>query len=142
MITHLTSEQISRIVVGDAVPDEKQHVLECAECSAEAARVRETLSLFRASLERWAESDSRLAWSPSARFRRRPLRWVLAAAVMVVVIVMPIHKNAVERQRLVEAEDALLLEQVNAHVSRIVPAPMEPLMNFISDAPATEGGRR
>jgi len=63
------------------------------------------------------------------------LRWAIAGVVLIILLVIPVYKNAREQKRAREAmEDALLLEQVNASLSREVPAPMEPLMKFVSDS--------
>ena len=69
------------------------------------------------------------------------MRWVLVAAALLVLAV-PIYRNAQDRQRQAEIAraDALLLEQVDAEVSRAVPRPMEPLVKLVSwDFSATDG---
>jgi hypothetical protein len=51
-----------------------------------------------------------------------------------VLAAVPIYRNAQDRQRQAEIAraDALLLEQVDAEVSRAVPRPMEPLVKLVS----------
>src|SRR5208283_5891399 len=66
--------------------------------------------------------------------RIQPMRWALVAAALLVLAAVPVHRNAQERQRQAEIAraDALLLEQVDAEVSRAVPRPMEPLVKLVS----------
>jgi hypothetical protein len=53
---------------------------------------------------------------------------------LIILLVIPVYKNKREEKRARQAmEDALLLEQVNASLSRDVPASMEPLMNLVSE---------
>jgi hypothetical protein len=60
------------------------------------------------------------------------LRWAAAAVAALAMAAIPIYEN--ERQRQHEAEqeraDSLLLEQVNAGLSRSVPRAMTPLMGW------------
>jgi hypothetical protein len=62
------------------------------------------------------------------------MRWALVAAALLVLAAVPIYRNAQDRQRQAEIAraDALLLEQVDAEVSRAVPRPMEPLVKLVS----------
>ncbi len=77
----------------------------------------------------------------------QPMRWALIAAALLMLVAIPIYQGAKEKQRRVERAkaDALLLEQVDAGVSRAVPQPMEPLLRLVTwDATPkeTEEGRR
>jgi len=73
------------------------------------------------------------------------LRWALAVAVAA-LLAIPIYSTMTERRRageaLGETADTLLLEEINAHLSRTVPEPMEPLMELLSDGSANEPGGR
>jgi len=62
------------------------------------------------------------------------LRWALVAAALLLLSAIPIYRNVQDRQRQAERAraDALLLEQVDAEVSRAVPRPMEPLAKLVS----------
>ena len=57
----------------------------------------------------------------------------MVAVVMVLLAAIPIYRSR-ERQRPADTslEDAVLLEQIDAGVSRSVPAPMEPLTGLVS----------
>jgi hypothetical protein len=66
-----------------------------------------------------------------ANRRPRPVRWVVAAVVMLILGAIPVsHERARQQQRATEQarEDALLLERVNAGISRAVPRSLEPLL--------------
>jgi hypothetical protein len=54
------------------------------------------------------------------------MRWPLAAAAAILLVGIPLYKAARDARQ-AEA-DALLLERVEAGVSRVVPAAMEPLL--------------
>jgi hypothetical protein len=57
---------------------------------------------------------------------RRTGWWVFAMAALVMLIAAPVYQNM--RAARQEREDALLLEAVQARVSRAVPTAMEPLV--------------
>jgi hypothetical protein len=59
------------------------------------------------------------------------LRWAAVAAVMLMLAAVPAYESA-QRQRELDQEkaDALLMEQVNANLSRSVPRAMAPLMKW------------
>jgi hypothetical protein len=143
MISHLTSEEISKALIGDVTPEQQQHVRECTECGASLQRLRETFSVFRESVHEWAGSKQGAVpgsidlRETAASVMMPRLRWALAGVVLIILLVIPVYKNAREQRRAREAmEDALLLEQVNASLSRNVPAPMEPLLKLVSDSSA------
>jgi protein TonB len=55
MNPHLSSDQISKILIGDAAPDESQHARECQACGAEVTRMESALGIFRNSVHQWSE---------------------------------------------------------------------------------------
>jgi hypothetical protein len=148
MNSHLSSEQISEFIIGKATAKQAQHAAKCAECAAELAQLQETLSGFRHSVQHWSEQSGG-SMIPDPAFLSResrvflyPVRWALGAAALI-VLAIPVYQDIRNRDRERQAEDALLLERVNAHLSRAVPAPMEPLLELLSDGSADElGGRQ
>jgi hypothetical protein len=141
MSQHLSSREISRWMIGERTPQQERHARECSECGAELARMEAALGLFRGSVRHWSDRQVRvprlLAPTRGSRgypARPLPVRWALAAAALLVLAAVPIYRNAQERQRQAEIAraDALLLEQVDAEVSRAVPRPMEPLAKLVS----------
>jgi len=59
------------------------------------------------------------------------LRWAATAVVVMMLAAIPTYENVQKRQRLAEEKaDALLLEQINAGLSRSVPRAMAPLLDW------------
>jgi periplasmic protein TonB len=56
MNQHLSSEQISKYLAGDATLEEAVHARNCHVCSAEVARLSSPLSLFRSAVRGWSDS--------------------------------------------------------------------------------------
>ena len=149
MSQHLSSRQISQWMIGERSPQQEQHVRQCSECGAELARMEAALALFRGSVRHWSSRQVRIP-RPLAPTRRSrgyparplPMRWALAAVALLVLAAVPVYRNVQDRQRQAELAraDALLLEQVDAEVSRAVPRPMEPLVKLVSwDFSSTDG---
>jgi protein TonB len=53
MNQHLTWEQISDYLIGDAAPHCAQHARECVSCGSEVARLQSALSEFRGAVRQW-----------------------------------------------------------------------------------------
>lgn len=138
MNQHLSSEQIAQWIAGERSPGGEQHIRECAECGAEVARVEGALALFRgAVIELGEQSESKRSFASTARrasHRFQPMRWALACAALLLLAVIPVFYNAKERQRKADLAkaDAALMEQVDAEISRAVPATMEPLVKLVA----------
>ena len=140
MSQHLSSQEISQWMIGERTPQQEQHVRQCSQCGAELDRLEAALALFRGSVRHWsgrqgrAEPPAIASMSPARGSRIQPMRWALVAAALLVLAAVPIYRNAQDRQRQAEIAraDALLLEQVDAEVSRAVPRPMEPLAKLVS----------
>ena len=134
MSQHLSSQEISQWMIGERTPQQEQHVRQCSQCGAELARLEAALALFRGSVRHWSGRQSRVPWPLAPGPRPLPVRWALGAAALLVLAAVPIYRNAQDRQRQAEIAraDALLLEQVDAEVSRAVPRPMEPLVKLVS----------
>ena len=141
MSQHLSSPEVSQWMIGERTPQQEQHVRQCPECGAELARMEAALGLFRGSVRHWSDRQVRVPrpltptrGSRGYPARPLPVRWALAAATLLLLAAVPIYRNVQVRQRQAEIAraDALLLEQVDAEVSRAVPRPMEPLAKLVS----------
>jgi TonB family protein len=55
MNQHLSKDQISRCLIGDATPEETQHAWVCAKCRTELTRVESAFSDFRSSAQHWSQ---------------------------------------------------------------------------------------
>jgi hypothetical protein len=132
MNNHLSSEQISSWMIGERSPEAQKHAGMCPECRAELDRLQDALSSFRSSVLQWVDVQTP-ALNTARGLRSHSLHWVLATATVVLLAVILIYKNISDRQREAEAvQDALLLEEVNVHLSRGVPAALEPFMELMS----------
>lgn len=133
MIAHLSSEQFSECILGRPNPDVERHVQECAVCRAEVANFREALGEFRGAVRGWSKEQANAtlampsvqprSWTPSHQ-----LAWAVVIAMVCVIasFVMPRHTT-----ESASASDAVLLNQVDAQLSRTAPSSMEPLMKLV-----------
>lgn len=143
MNTHLSEDQFARYAVGRAAASELEHIRNCAECSAELERFGSTLSMFRSALRNRIDERVALHTSDIFEFSLRSSRagiskwyWALAAAALVVLVVLPFFRTEtvpreVREQVSAETNADAIMDAVNRHLSRTVPAPMEPVMALI-----------
>jgi len=142
MKNHLSDDQIIRHLAGENRTKDIQHLAECAVCTAELERIREALSNFRGSVRSWTDLHAEFIFTPPQPSRlRRALSWSMAsAALLAMAAAIPLYRNA-ERQRETRTEeDNLLLEQVNAQLSRPFPESVEQLVNLLPDDNSTDNG--
>jgi anti-sigma factor RsiW len=144
MNMHLSQDQLSMCILGRATPEEQQHGRECPECNAELARFEGPVATFRVAMQDWSDRESVPPLAEVSAFLGKQPRfsnpvwgWVpVAMAVIIVVLTaIPIYVQQRNLQQ-VQAEesarrDALLMEAVNIHLSRTLPAPMEPIMALV-----------
>jgi anti-sigma factor RsiW len=134
MIAHLSSEQLSECILGQPSPVVAQHVQHCSSCRAELANFREALGEFRGAVRGWSKEEANQALGvPAAvpeprRAPSRQLAWAVAIAVVCVIASFVAPRHAAETRA---ASDAVLLNRVDAQVSRTAPSPMEPLMKLV-----------
>jgi len=130
---HLGSEQLSECVLGQPDPWIARHLAECPACRVELEQFREVLSGFRDALRNWSESQARAALAVHARpsesrswiaSHQLAMALLLAAVCVLASLVWHGGENA-------PAGDSVLLNQVDAQVSRTVPSSMEPLMKLV-----------
>ena len=150
MSNHLSENQFAKYVVGRATSADRQHLLECAECSSELDRFSNTLSVFRTAIR--DRIDDRVIRRPGAfpsavRTSAMPKWcWALVAATLLVLMMLPFITHDYVRKSVVEnisndTDADALMNAVNLHLSRTVAAPMEPMMALIpNDEYTTESG--
>jgi len=142
MNTHLSEDQFARCIVGRATNAEIQHARECPECGAEVNRFSKSLALFQSSIQE--QIDDRIALVPSVAVSKSfragmpTQRWVLVAAAAVVLVVLPFIRigdkpEALPEPTSIETDPDAVMNRVSLHLSRTVPAPMEPLMLGVPD---------
>jgi polyferredoxin len=155
MNNHLTSEQISRWLIGEKTPGGEKHLRGCARCAAEVDAVRHAFSEFGNSAVNWADREGARAVPDTAGLLRRSrhrtnlrrLRLLAAAALLILMSAVPIYRKSLEQQHEAEvmresAVDTELLERVNAHLLQTVPVSLQPLTTLASGANGKNEGER
>jgi anti-sigma factor RsiW len=129
-------------------PQVLRHLAECGACRAEVARLEHGVAIFRSAAVDWsshclATRPQQLQSVPLKRFSIAAMRWALAAAVPVVLLLLallPLHLfhfsgPAIAHpavQITAQLSDDALLEQVDEQVSVAVPSSMESLTHLVS----------
>jgi hypothetical protein len=142
MSKHLSEKELAAAIVNGLTPQEQQHVAECPQCSAELEVFHGTLSSFRSRFR--GAVDAQLAVGVRRPTRvpevtHRPIGlWGLAATMILMVMAIPfLYDNAIPSR--VPGESAadtnpdVLMKSIQAHLSRTVPGPMEPMLIFVRD---------
>ena len=128
MNSHLSLEEIHQWLSGERRDEVEEHFRECPACEAELRQLHNALAGFRSSLEQ----------SPVPPVSYLPVRgtlprWILATAAVLLLIATPVYWNARQQRAAEQAQaDELLLQRIDASLSRSVPASMEPLMQLIT----------
>jgi len=135
MSKHLTENQLSMCILGKSTPDERQHLQECRQCKEELARFHQPISAFESAMKDWSLRQDVPRIDATVLARTASLRgwgWAAAGIAVVLAASIPIYKTGTEARRSSMADDAaILMEAVDFHLSRTVPAPMEPIMALI-----------
>jgi anti-sigma factor RsiW len=120
--------------LGEPSPAARRHLEDCPACRAELGNFREALGAFRGAVHCWSENQAQAALavhgSPSESrswiaSHQLALALLLAAVCILTSILWRPGANA-------PSSDAVLLNQVDAQVSRAVPRSMEPLTKLVA----------
>lgn len=158
-MTHLNEEQIAELLAAStrelatdsSLAGIQAHASDCPECSAEIARMKESLALFRMASTAFAEAHLKPApaWqTPSRRLiMLEPVYWFAAAAAVALAAFIPLQtaiRNptqpviqapvAVAKHAPAETDDALL-QDVSRDLSESVPTAMQALADPTGSAP-------
>jgi len=146
MNTHLSEDQFATCLLGQCTDTEIQHIRECRECSGELSRLRDTIASFRSAVRDRVEK--RVTSSPD--ISPLPLRgattfvvvpkwgWALLATAALVVTMVPSRTKRTEQPVSVESggtasDPDALMRAVNLHLSRTMPAAMEPVLALLPE---------
>lgn len=138
MSRHLSPEQMTRWMMGEYTAQDEEHVRDCWTCGAEVNRVERAVWLFQHSVKDFGQENCPEFRSvrsvKHSAFRTPALRWAVVVLALLLLVGIPVQTIRQSRQREARAAqvDAALLEQVDAEVSRAVPAPMEPLAQLVT----------
>ena len=157
MNTHLTSEELTDLLLGVHTYSMDSHLRVCSDCRRELEQMQESIQSFRSASHAWSEkaraSESRKLQLHSVRKPGIVRPWMFAvAAVALLVLVFGIYRMkqpqseqahsvtvtpasvAADLSQEQLAQDNELLSQINAEIAEDVPAPMQPLQVTASDA--------
>ncbi len=104
-LSHLSSEDVSNLVLGESTPEMEQHAGECLHCFEQVKRLETSLALFRESGKSWADHWCSYQ-AAGAVVGRRGRAWVavsvacafaVAAIAVVLVFRQPPAKVASEQ---------------------------------------------
>jgi hypothetical protein len=140
MSQHLSEKEFAVAIVKGFTPEQLQHVADCSECAAELESFKGAMSSFRSSFRTLVDDRATGGVPLSTRVPERASRpiglWGLVAAMLAMVIALPtLHDNVGQNRRTGESAadtspDALM-KSIQAHLSRTVPGPMEPILIFV-----------
>jgi hypothetical protein len=137
MKRHLSEKQFSDWLLGERGPEASRHVETCHPCRTELAAIEGSIAGFRSLVHESPFPAHRVsAHRVSSGRSYRPLRWALAGFAAALMVTVPVYKESgrpVPRTPVENADaDAMLLKQVDAEISRAVPATMEPLVKLVA----------
>lgn len=142
MSEHLSPQQIEEWLIGQRTPQAEEHLRLCRVCAGKVESAAQPLRLFGSAMRSWSDevmpSRERVPVGDRARGMRR-WRLALAVAAILLMIAVPVyrHESVIKQQAAAalaarrRGEDEMLLRQVEAGLSRSVPAPMEPLAKLM-----------
>ena len=130
-------------------PQALRHLVECAPCRAEVARLEHGIAIFRSAGAEWSSQclairPQQLQSVPLRRLSISAMRWAFAAVVPLVLLLLallPLHLFHLSGPQLThpavqisaaQISDDALLEQVDEQVSVAVPSSMESLTHLVS----------
>ena len=153
MNEHLSSEQLARCFVGGATNEESHHIRQCSKCSAELERLDGVIGSFRRAVR--AEIEHRTRLGPSSPMaspflpdtaRKPAWRPAMAVAAAVLLGVLPLLMTETKLPEVMtkpasqQSDAYALMEAVNIHLLRTLPAPMERVMTLLPQEESTESG--
>jgi anti-sigma factor RsiW len=144
---HLTSDQFGDLLTAATTGPVEAHLAACEECAAEAAALRDSISLFRQASTAFADNQLRALPPLSIPSRRlhsptvQPAFWAAAAALLLAAFLpmQSLHQHAVQPiasatasiasqdQTPTQESDEALLQDVDREASASLPASMQAL---------------
>jgi anti-sigma factor RsiW len=133
---HLSSEQFSECIVGPPGAAAARHLEGCPACRAELANFCEALNEFRGAVRGWSQREAQAALAiparaPDTRSWIASHQFALVLLLAAVCILASVAAPWYQRHHPATANDAALLNQVDAQISRTAPSSLEPLMKLV-----------
>ena len=123
-------------MVGQPGREAARHVENCAACRTEIANFRQAIGEFRGAVRGWSDEQAHRALEiPACPSETRS--WIathqlaLALLLAAVCLLVSVIVSRVGRRSQEPSNDAALLNQVDAQVSRSAPSSLEPLMKLV-----------
>jgi len=133
-MTHLSSEQISKWLLGERNSKADRHVETCEKCREEVVQLQNGLRAFKETVHSWAERPH--ARNSPARRPSPTASWSLVAATALAMslVLLPLYLDVRQAQfEAQRAQDSLLLDQVQERLNQSVPQSMQRLMELMSE---------
>jgi len=145
MSDHLSPAQFAACIVHGPAEEELKHINACPKCGAALDEFRAAMASFRSAVRDRvnARMDTVTIEGSSSHAARQPTgaprsSWILAAAAVVLVIGLPvlISKRLPHppTSTVREIDPDTLMDAIDLHLLRTVPAPMEPMLGLLPDA--------
>jgi predicted anti-sigma-YlaC factor YlaD len=150
MSAHLTHEELTDRLLSEPSMTVDAHLQDCEACRKEFDQLRSSLGLFRDAAHGWSENAAPFSQRVVAVAPRRKAvwtaEWAVAAALLLVVVILPIvywqdrgHKvknasttSPAETFQAQVDKDNEMLSAVNSEIAESVPTPMQPLRVSLS----------
>jgi hypothetical protein len=133
LTNHLSADQMARWILGRVSPEENAHARNCPQCSRALSGFRDAVGAFKTAMKDWSALEAvpalerrANAFAPWMPWLQPSLRWVLAGMAAVAVVILPVYSSRELEKK--AHQDALLMDEVAAHLSRPLPMSMERVM--------------
>lgn len=125
--------------MGRLSAEDEEHLRACSACNGEVSPLRNSISGLSQAIHE--ESERQLAslprFHPAERRRQsrtQQITWAVAAAALVMAVALPLYqKNDMSREDAIADSDSGLLDEIDAQLSREVPASMQTLMELMQE---------
>ena len=137
MTTHLTDEQVSALLAGEADEAAAGHAAACAVCAAEVEDLRSSLGDWKRSLD---EELARRSLARPHRPSRLPWLLLASAAALVALLLAPAIRPVAMQPVASPAPiaDQELLASIDVALQRELPQALEPASLLVADLSAAE----
>jgi predicted anti-sigma-YlaC factor YlaD len=152
MTAHLSNEELTNRLLDVPSMTVEAHLLDCEACRAELNQLRASVGAFRAAARSWGENAAVVGRSVTTIAPRRQrvwaAEWVVAAAFLLVLVVLPIlymqdggtrtqvgstiAPASAEVSQAQIKQDNELLSAVDNEIAEGIPTPMQPLRVSLS----------
>ena len=132
MSEHLSPERVFEAIAGRRNAEVEEHLRVCSFCDAEVGQLRNSIAGLSQAVH--SVTTPPINWAElRPQSRTRQFTWIVAAAMIAMAVALPVYEKTQSRQNEAMEADAGLLEEVDAQLSREVPASMQSLMELMRE---------